>query len=179
MGAKRYSSLRGTAISDADRLRLRDLRDPSALVATCFGIGLVPAAPGTVASIAAAVVWWFVFAGAAWPLRLAGIALAGVIGYLAIHWLRRRLGTGDAPAIVIDEVAGCWLALALCPPSPVWLVLGVALFRAFDIVKPWPVSWADSQVPGALGIMLDDLLAGAFAAALLYGAWALALFGGF
>lgn len=148
------------------------------LVATCFGIGLVPAAPGTVASVAAAAVWWFLFAGAGWPLRLAGTALASAIGFAAIHRLRRR-GAGDAPAIVIDEVAGCWLALALCPPSLGWLVLGVALFRAFDIVKPWPVSWADGQLPGALGIMLDDLLAGAFAAALLYGAWALVFFAGF
>ena len=129
-------------------------------------------APGTFASIAAAVAWWLLFAGLDWPLRLAGVAAATALGLAAIHLLNRQRRHGDDPAIVIDELAGCWLALALCPRSIFWATIGVALFRAFDVVKPWPVSWADTSVPGPLGIMLDDLLAGAFTAALLYGAWA-------
>ena len=160
----------------AAKLGLRDLTNPFALVATCFGIGLIRIAPGTFASIAAAIAWWVLFAGLAWPLRLAGVALATAVGLAAIHFLNRHRRQGDNPAIVIDELAGCWLALALCPRSLFWATIGVALFRAFDVVKPWPVSWADTSVPGALGVMLDDLLAGAFTAAILYGAWAAVLF---
>ncbi|MDE0691020.1 MAG: phosphatidylglycerophosphatase A [Gammaproteobacteria bacterium] len=160
----------------AAKLGVRDLANPFALLATCFGIGLIRVAPGTFASIAAAIVWWFLFAGLTWPLRLAGVAIATAVGLATIHFLNRHRRQGDNPAIVIDELAGCWLALALCPRSIFWATIGVALFRAFDVVKPWPVSWADTNVPGALGVMLDDLLAGAFAAALLYGAWAAMLF---
>ena len=160
----------------AAKLGLRDLANPFALLATCFGIGLIRTAPGTFASIAAAIVWWYLFAGLSWPLRLAGVAIATAVGLAAIHLLNRHRRQGDNPAIVIDELAGCWLALALCPRSIFWATVGVALFRAFDVVKPWPVSWADTNVPGALGVMLDDLLAGAFTAALVYGAWAAVLF---
>ncbi len=160
----------------AAKLGVRDLANPFALLATCFGIGLIRVAPGTFASIAAAIAWWFLVADLTWPLRLAGVAIATAVGLATIHLLNRHRRQGDNPAIVIDELAGCWLALVLCPRSIFWVTVGVALFRAFDVVKPWPVSWADTNVPGALGVMLDDLLAGAFAAALLYGAWAAMLF---
>ena len=182
-GARPSRSQEDSAISSKEAadaatepLRLRDLTSPCIALATCFGVGLIPIAPGTFASILAAVGWWFLFADAGWPTRLAGVAVATAVGFVAIHLLNRHRRQGDNPAIVIDELAGCWLALALCPRSLFWAIVGVALFRAFDVVKPWPVSWADNSVPGALGVMLDDLLAGAFSAAILYGAWAAVLF---
>ena len=88
---------------------------------------------------------------------------------------QRLLGRGKDPGcIVIDEFVGQWLALLplLLWPRPsavLWTGVGFALFRAFDVLKPWPVSWADRSVKGGVGVMLDDLLAGALAALLLAG----------
>ncbi len=70
----------------------------------------------------------------------------------------------DPQWIVIDEVAGQWITLAVAALHPLWYALSFALFRLFDIVKPWPLSWRDRQVSGALGIMLDDVLAALYAA---------------
>lgn len=88
------------------------------------------------------------------------------IGIWAADRAVLRLGP-DASPIVIDEISGQLLALCAAPLDPVAYALGFFLFRFFDIVKPWPVSWADSAVPGGLGVMLDDLFAGALAAASL------------
>lgn len=81
-------------------------------------------------------------------------------------YLRRNPGE-DPGEIVIDEVAGQWVALLAVPAEPLLYLAGFALFRFFDIVKPWPVSWADRALPGAIGILLDDILAGVYAFALL------------
>jgi len=72
--------------------------------------------------------------------------------------------------VVIDEVAGQWLTLLVAPPDLLLYLAGFLLFRLFDIRKPWPVSWADQSLPGGLGVMVDDLLAGLYAALFLYGA---------
>ena len=89
------------------------------------------------------------------------------------HWLLTKLCAarrlGDDSAIVLDEVSGVWVALLLVPPSLAALAAGFALFRLFDIAKPWPVSWAESR-PGGLGVLLDDLIAGAMACVALHGA---------
>ncbi|MEX2455340.1 MAG: phosphatidylglycerophosphatase A, partial [Rhodospirillaceae bacterium] len=74
----------------------------------------------------------------------------------------------DPGTIVIDETAGQFLALALVPLEPWWFLAGFLLFRAADIVKPWPASWADRSLAGPLGVMLDDLFAGAYALGLLF-----------
>jgi phosphatidylglycerophosphatase A len=76
-------------------------------------------------------------------------------------------GEEDPGWIVIDEVVGQGLTLLLTPPDLLNYAAGFALFRLFDIKKPWPVSWADQQIKGGLGIMLDDVLAGIYALALL------------
>ena len=69
----------------------------------------------------------------------------------------------DPGAIVWDEFVGLWIALAWLPDRWLWLVAGFALFRFFDILKPWPVSYLDRNVGGGLGIMLDDVAAGLYA----------------
>ena len=81
----------------------------------------------------------------------------------------KRSSIKDPSFVVIDEVAGQWIALLPAGLDPVLFVAGFLAFRLFDIWKPWPVSWADRDVPGALGVMLDDLIAGAYAAAVVYG----------
>ena len=83
---------------------------------------------------------------------------------IAIRW---ESGVKDPGEVVIDEVAGMWIALL--PAGLIWwqILLAAMLFRLFDILKPGPVGWADKRLPGGLGIMADDLIAGALAALVL------------
>jgi phosphatidylglycerophosphatase A len=69
----------------------------------------------------------------------------------------------DHEGIVWDEMVGMWITLWLVPEGWGWLLVGFLLFRLFDILKPWPISWIDRHVHGGVGIMLDDVLAGVFA----------------
>jgi phosphatidylglycerophosphatase A len=75
----------------------------------------------------------------------------------------RRSGVNDPQVVVWDEFVGVWIALFAAPSGWMWAVAGFALFRLFDIWKPWPVRWADRKVHGGLGVMLDDVIAGAYA----------------
>ncbi len=92
------------------------------------------------------------------------VGAAAIIVFLIGWWASERIvqadGLEDPSWVVIDEVAGQWLTLLLTPPSLIGYLAGFALFRLFDIWKPWPVSWADQKIKGGLGIMLDDVLAG-------------------
>ena len=147
------------------------LRHPTALIATCFGAGLVPWAPGTVASALALPLAWLLrtYTGAL-GLAIATLALI-VIGIWAAGAYERRTGVRDSSAIVIDEVAGQFVALLLVPPTVAAYAIGFVLFRLFDVVKPWPISLLDRRVKGGLGVMLDDIVAGALAAVLLWNVW--------
>ncbi len=134
---------------------------PALFVATLGGAGRLRPGPGTFGS---AMVLPLVFLGPAACLILA--AALTVAGY----WAARQVATdpNEDPAwFVADEGVGMLIALSALPGAS-WLgvALAFALFRLFDIAKPWPISWADRQA-GALGIMLDDILAGGIAAALL------------
>jgi phosphatidylglycerophosphatase A len=134
------------------------------LLASGFGSGFVPRAPGTAGALLGLVLGI--------PLLLApqgvlavGVLLVGLLGLWAIHAARIE---GDPGWVVIDEVAGQWVALlGLARPSIVGLACAFALFRLLDIVKPGPVGWADRQ-GGAAGIMADDLIAGAIAGGILW-----------
>lgn len=137
-------------------------------IAVLGGAGLIGRAPGTWGSLASLLLWApMVFAEVPWPLRLLAVGLVFWLGYWATKRALPRFSNTDPQAIVIDEAAGLGLALCVCKPTLLFLVLGFALFRLFDIAKPWPVSWADRKVKGAFGIMLDDILAGAYALAFL------------
>ncbi len=130
-------------------------------VASVAGIGAAPVAPGTVASLAAVAMGWPLLAAGHAVLGLATLAVSG-IGYLACQ--HSGAADRDPGWIVIDEVAGQFLALAALPrPGLVGAAAAFGLFRLFDIVKPWPVGRID-QRRDALGIMADDLAAGAMAA---------------
>ena len=149
------------------------LSDPAVLIATWGGAGLAPRAPGTVGTLAAlpfaALLHWAF--GAFGPVAL---ALAALCAYGAGIWACRRLlgpdpgeGGKDPGYIVIDEVVGVWIALLAAGLDWRLYVAGFALFRLFDIAKPWPISWPDRTLPGPHGVMLDDVLAGAAALAIL------------
>ena len=148
----------------ADSLRALPAWHPASLIATGFGLGHLPAAPGTWASLAALPLAWLIheFAG------VAGIAVAGIVLTLVGIWASEvyvaHQRAEDPGEIVIDEIAAQLLVLTVVPLSLFSMAAGFALFRLFDIVKPWPVSWADRSIKGGLGVMLDDLLAAAYAA---------------
>ena len=133
-----------------------------------FGAGLAPVAPGTFGSIvglAVAALWstqaWTVSAVAALATTGVGIWICGASA--------RRLGVHDHPAIVWDEIAGICITMLAAPPGWGWrwALAGFALFRLFDIVKPWPIREIDHGMRGGAGIMLDDVLAGILAASVL------------
>lgn len=143
------------------------LADPAVLLATVFGIGWLPKAPGTWGSLAALLVgWWIVSHGGQWMLAAAAGA-AFVIGIWACAGYARATGTHDAGACVIDEVVGQWLVLLVTPLDPLFYLGAFLLFRLFDILKPWPTGWADRTIKGGLGVMLDDVLAGLQGAAVM------------
>jgi phosphatidylglycerophosphatase A len=144
-------------------------RHPAGWIGTGFGVGLSPLAPGTAGSLAA-LLPWLVLRDLAWPWYALALLLAFALGVWACAWIVRNLHSDDPGIAVWDEFVGLWLALTpllFMPHSVVWMFAGFTLFRIFDIVKPWPVSWADQQVKGGFGVMLDDVLAGACAALLL------------
>jgi phosphatidylglycerophosphatase A len=111
----------------------------------------------------------------AWAIRAlwgaAGLAVAAAftvaVGCWAAAKIAKESAAEDPGTIVIDEVAGQWVALLPASPDPLSYALGFLLFRIFDIWKPWPVRWSDRHVGGGLGIMLDDLLAAVYAALVL------------
>jgi phosphatidylglycerophosphatase A len=143
--------------------------DPAFLLATWFGIGYAPVAPGTWGSLAALPFAWGIAAWAgSWALVPAAALLfaAGCVASTRVIAAGRQ---SDPQIIVIDEVVGQFLTLAVTPPDPLGYALGFLLFRAADILKPWPASWADRSVKGGLGVMLDDVLAALYAAAVLWG----------
>lgn len=133
------------------------------LVATVGGVGWIRFAPGTWGSLVALPA---LMLGRSWILLLTMVV--AVLGWVAVREVLRGRPTEDPGWIVVDETAGMLLALAALPAGAGWLgaTLAFALFRAFDVFKPWPVSWADG-LHGPTGVMLDDILAGAIVAALL------------
>ena len=137
---------------------------PAALVATVGGVGYLPKAPGTWASAAAVILAIGLDQAGGWLAIAIAAAAATVLGLVAVHVYLRQSALADPPEIVIDELAGQWLTLAFLPFGVVGCVLGFLAFRIFDIVKPWPIPWVE-QRSGAWGVVLDDLMAGLYAAA--------------
>lgn len=138
---------------------------PAALTATWFGSGLIPFAAGTWGSLATLPFAWVIqgYAGAL------GLLIAAVLATLAGIWaaneLCARSSLRDPGFIVIDEVAGMFLTLAAAPRTWWGYLIGFLLFRAADIVKPWPASWCDREIHGGLGVMLDDVVAALYSCA--------------
>jgi phosphatidylglycerophosphatase A len=149
-------------------LRIRDLKNPFVFFATGFGSGFAPVAPGTVGSLVALPIWWYLIAELPLLQQLLVVGLAAVVSIWIVDRACRATGVGDASQIVLDEIVGQWLTLVAAPKSFVVVALGFGLFRLFDIAKPPPVSWADRQLRGGLGVVMDDLFAGVLAALVLH-----------
>ena len=134
-------------------------------LATLGPIGRIRPAPGTWGSAAALLPAAALALGANWLLEI-GVLIACIIGLKAANIYEAHSGKTDAPEVVIDELAGQWIALLVVPLDWRWWLASFVLFRLFDIVKPGPVRLAE-RLPGGLGVMADDVVAGVFAAALL------------
>ena len=139
------------------------LSHPAGWIATALGAGLSPRAPGTAGSLVALLPWWFLLRGLPLGGYLAVLGAGFLLGIWACGVSGKRLGMHDHGALVWDEVIGMWITLAAAPAPWWWMCLGFALFRLFDIWKPWPVRLADRRVQGGLGTMLDDVIAGVYA----------------
>jgi phosphatidylglycerophosphatase A len=135
-------------------------------LSTLFGVGRAPYAGGTVASLVALPFAWLIMAQSnAAVLLVASLAALG-IGIWSCNVYVRATGKDDPSECVIDELAGQWLACAFAPLSLWGFALAFILFRLFDIAKPWPISVIE-RLPGGLGVMMDDMLAGLFAGLLV------------
>lgn len=139
------------------------LSHPVAFIATWFGSGLLPKAPGTWGTLAALPIAYVIaITGGVNALILAAI-VAFLIGTWASGAYAAASAKPDPSEVVIDEVAAIWLVLAFTPFTIIWWVIAFAAFRLFDVVKPWPVSLADAKLKGGFGIMFDDTIAAIYA----------------
>lgn len=151
-----------------------DLRDPFHLVAFGFGAGLAPKAPGTAGTLVA-IPLVILFAQLPLYAYVGVVILLFLLGIPLCDRVSRDLGVHDHSGIVWDEIVGLLVTMIAVPVGWTTVVVGFLLFRLFDIIKPWPISWLDRRVKGGLGIMVDDLLAGILAAMCMHGLLALGL----
>ncbi|MGN0921651.1 MAG: phosphatidylglycerophosphatase A [Cellvibrio sp.] len=142
------------------------LSQPHLLVAFGFGSGLAKKAPGTFGTLAA-IPFFMALQDLSWPLYISWLVVTFVLGVWWCERASQTLGVHDHGGIVWDEFVGYWITMFMAPKGWLWIVLGFVLFRLFDILKPWPIGWVDRKVSGGFGIMIDDVIAGIFAAVVL------------
>jgi phosphatidylglycerophosphatase A len=135
------------------------------LVATAFGSGYSPWAPGTAGSLVGLALF-VPLASRSWPVQVGAAAAVTIVGALAGGRLATLVGKKDPGLVVVDEVAGQWITLIGLPFTPLVACVGFLLFRLMDIVKPWPARDLE-RLPGGWGIMADDVAAGIYAHLLL------------
>jgi phosphatidylglycerophosphatase A len=133
-------------------------------IATALGAGYVPRAPGTCGTVVGLLLFWGLgLSGLPIWLYVVMVCVVVAVGTWAASVTGKIYGEVDNQRIVIDEVAGYLITMIAARPTLVGMLTGFVLFRFFDIVKPFPVDWADKNVKNAFGVMLDDILAGIYA----------------
>ncbi|CAG19216.1 phosphatidylglycerophosphatase A [Photobacterium profundum] len=146
-----------------------NLKNPWHFLATGFGSGLSPIIPGTMGTVASIPLYLLIV-----QLPFAAYILitivAAMIGITICQKTSDDMGVHDHGSIVWDEFVGFWITMAIAPVvNWQWILAGFVLFRFFDMIKPWPISWLDKHVHGGFGIMVDDILAGFMAMICLWG----------
>jgi len=131
-----------------------------------FGSGAAPKAPGTFGTLAAIPVYLLLAQLPLWAY-IAVLVVTFMFGVYLCDQASKDMGVHDHGGIVWDEFVGYWIAMAALPFHWGWIIAGFVLFRLFDILKPFPISWLDKRVHGGFGIMIDDVLAGLFALIIL------------
>lgn len=137
-------------------------------IATCGYVGYAPVAPGTFGSAAGLLVFYALRAVGSWWIELAAIALVFAIGIWSATIAERHFNGTDPGPVVIDEVLGMLVTLALLPVTITGAVVGFLVFRVLDVIKPWP-SAGFERLPGGLGVMADDGMAAVYAHLIMRG----------
>lgn len=176
-GQTGQSLIEPSTLSNSEEIRtVGALRDPAVWIGTAGGFGYAPIAPGTFGSFAAVLLFLAaVWADLGFATYVVAVGVVSGVGIWASDRCEKAFGKKDDGRIVIDEVAGQLITLApvffvgpgLTRTGIAWVVTGFVLFRVLDIWKPGPVRWAERRFQGGLGVMADDLLAGAIGAVLL------------
>ncbi len=143
------------------------MRFAAKILATFFGLGHFPVAPGTLASAAGALIYKYLLHPLPWPAYAAFLGLLVVVAVPAAASEARALGNPDPGTVVIDEVCGQLVALFLVPAAWLPILFAFVLFRLFDVLKPWIIRRAE-RLRGGWGIVADDLVAGGFSAILVH-----------
>ena len=142
------------------------IKRPVCFIGLGFGSGLAPIAPGTFGTLAAIPIYLLMQ-----NLSLVTYLILTLVGFTLGVWICEQsaewLGREDPGAVVWDEIVGYLITMIAAPTGWLWILTGFVLFRFFDIVKPWPISIADKEIHGGLGIMVDDVIAGIFACILI------------
>lgn len=144
------------------------------LAAVGFGSGLAPKAPGTFGTLAA-IPFFYLLSNLSIECYVAVLVMTSLLGFWFCHVTSEAMGVHDHKAIVWDEFVGYWITmlpvLVLFPEIKegasiplIWVFVGFLLFRFFDVLKPFPISWLDKKMQGGFGIMIDDIVAGLFSA---------------
>jgi len=144
------------------------LLNPVHFLALGFGSGLAAKMPGTFGTLAALPLVVLLSHYASFSVYLIVTILVSIVGIWICGKTAQDMGVHDDSSIVWDEVAGMLITMLAVPLSWQTLLVGFVLFRFFDILKPWPISYLDKHVHGGFGIMIDDVLAGLFALACMH-----------
>ena len=152
------------------RIQFNALKDPVVCIALGLGSGLSPKAPGTAGTLMSIPLYLLIVD---LPLLVYAIITLSItlLGIWICSYSSNKLGVHDHPAIVIDEVAGFLITMFAVPTGWQWILAGFVLFRFFDVLKPWPISWLDKNINGGFGIMIDDVAAGLVSMSLLQAYW--------
>lgn len=137
--------------------------NPAWWIASFGGIGRSPVAPGTCGSLAALPLGWLIVWAFEPKMLVAFIAITFFVGWASASLVAKHAGESDPQEVVIDEVVGQWIALLFVPLNWQWYMVSFVLFRAFDIIKPFPIGESEKRFTGGFGIMIDDVIAGLFA----------------
>ncbi len=147
---------------------LRSLLGRAAMVvATGFGSGFAPVAPGTAGTLVGMLLFWPI-ARVAWPWQLLATGLLFLLAVATAEAVARRVKRKDPGLVVVDEIVGIWVSMLFLPLTPLTLVGAFLLFRILDVVKPPPARRFES-LPGGWGIVMDDAMAGVYTNLLLQG----------
>jgi phosphatidylglycerophosphatase A len=149
---------------------------PAHLLAFGLGSGLSKRAPGTMGSLLAIPLYGLLSLFLSPLLIFIFAIMMFFVGVWAAGKTSRALGLNDYSGIVIDEIVAMWMVLAIAPSTWLGVLSAFALFRLFDILKPWPIRWFDQHIPGGLGVMVDDVIAALFVIIILLG-WKYSLSG--
>ena len=144
------------------------LRRLGVFIATCAHVGYAPVAPGTFGSAVGLVVYYLVRRQASTAVELGAIALILVVGLCSATEAEHHFGGIDPGPVVIDEVTGMLITLALHPVNVAGAIVGFFIFRVLDVVKPWPARRLE-LLPGGFGVVLDDVMAGVYGNLLMWG----------